>query len=175
MTTAEHSNESSYRELLIEHIFIGELLQYYWLNGSGKIEVLKPQADNGGYDIVLEANGVARYVQLKSRLITAKTPRVNINSALFNKLNWCVIWIWFKEDTQNNKIELKEFWWFGNDDGHKLQINDFKIAKHTKANSKGIKAERPNIKVIPKKEFVKIEDVEKLICKLFGHACLNGR
>ena len=46
----KHSEQSSYREKLIEHLFIGELLKLSWTNGDCQLEVGKPEVDNSGYD-----------------------------------------------------------------------------------------------------------------------------
>lgn len=56
MTTTEHSLLSSYREVLLEHLFAGEVMRHLWISGTKRLEMLKPQVDDGGYDLVLEAN-----------------------------------------------------------------------------------------------------------------------
>ena len=66
MAASNHSLYSRYREMLIEHLFAGEVMRDLWLSGVERIEVLKPQVDDGGYDLVLEARGVVRHVQLKT-------------------------------------------------------------------------------------------------------------
>lgn len=70
----EHFRNSSLRESLIEHLFIGELLKYSWRRGDFSFEVSKPEVDNSGYDIVLEANRIIRHVQLKASTIGGKQP-----------------------------------------------------------------------------------------------------
>jgi hypothetical protein len=61
-----HFLQSSLREKLLEHVFIGELLRCLWRLGRRDIEVLRAEIDASGYDLVLECNGVLRYVQFKS-------------------------------------------------------------------------------------------------------------
>jgi hypothetical protein len=61
-----HSFDSSLREQALGHIFLGQPLAFMWRNGGRDIEVLKSEVDRGGYDLVLEANGVIRHLQLKS-------------------------------------------------------------------------------------------------------------
>ena len=53
-----HSLRSSHREALLEHLFAGEVMKHLWLRGDWRLEALKPQVDDSGYDLVLEANGV---------------------------------------------------------------------------------------------------------------------
>jgi hypothetical protein len=62
-----HYAESSARENLIEHVFLGELLRGLWRKNVRDLEVLRPEVDSGGYDLALEFRGVTRHMQLKSR------------------------------------------------------------------------------------------------------------
>lgn len=64
MNTSDHSLLSSYREMLLEHLFAGEVMRRVWLSGIRRMEILKPQVDDGGYDLLLEANAIVRHVQL---------------------------------------------------------------------------------------------------------------
>lgn len=57
--------ESSFREKLLEHVFVSELLQEAWLGRRQTMEVLRSEVDAAGYDLVLECGGTIRYVQLK--------------------------------------------------------------------------------------------------------------
>ena len=71
----------------------------------------------------------------------------------------------FDEDT----MQLGPFFWFGSAPGDPLpELSDFKVGKHTKPNSEGVKAERERIKVIPKGRFTKVETMEEIYCLLFG-------
>jgi hypothetical protein len=64
--TAEHSLHSSYREMLLEHIFVGEVMRHLWVSGGKRLEILKPQVDDAGYDLVLESDSVVRHIKLKT-------------------------------------------------------------------------------------------------------------
>ena len=62
-----HYQESSYREQIMEYKFLGLLLPEYWRrNWPDRIEVSKPEVENTGYDLILEARGIVRHVQLNS-------------------------------------------------------------------------------------------------------------
>lgn len=50
----EHYLYSSYREVLLEHLLSGEVMKHLWLRGNVRIETLKPQIDDAGYDLVLK-------------------------------------------------------------------------------------------------------------------------
>lgn len=146
----QHNVYSSYREVLLEHLFSGEVMKHLWLRGNIRIETLKPQVDDTGYDLVLEANGVVRHVQLKSSHAGSSTSDVRVNLHLAKKPSGCVVWLWFDPKT----LQLGPYLFFGGPPGHPLpNIADLKVAKHAKGNAQGIKLERPNVRVIPKSRF----------------------
>ena len=176
MTTPDSSTdyrESSFREKLLEHVFVSELLQEAWLNRYQTVEVLRSEVDASGYDLVLECNGVVRHVQLKSSRAGAKTSRQNVNVKLAKKPCGCVVWLIFAEGVTPGRVELS-YLFFGGHPGEPLcsdeKLRAFKPATHTKGDATGYKAERPSICVIPKREFIKIEGITDLMGKLFGLA-----
>src|SRR5829696_2879717 len=165
MTATEHNLHSSYRESLLEHLFSGAVMRHLWLKGIKRMEVLKPQVDDGGYDLVLEARGVVRQVQLKSSHTGSSTGDVRVNVALSEKPSGCVVWMFFDDET----LELGPYLWFGAAPGVALpSLDEHKIAKHTKGNALGVKTERPNLRVVPKRYFQKITTIDELVAKLFG-------
>lgn len=160
-----HSLLSSYREMLIEHLFSGEVMRHVWLSGIKRLEILKPQVDDGGYDLVLEANSVVRHVQLKATFKGSTVRRFNINTGLALKPSGCVICVLFDERT----LELGPYYWFGGAPGQPLpSIKEFEVSKHTKGNAEGVKNLRPNLRVVPLSAFQAIADVPQLAGKLFG-------
>jgi len=159
-----HTEHSSFREKLIEHLFIGELLKLSWKNGQCELEVGKPEVDNSGYDVIFEVKNVIRHTQLKASYIGGKTSRQNIHIRLADKPSGCVIWIYFDENT----LQLGPYYFFGNTPGKPLpEICNAKIAKHTKGDQDGFKAERPNIRILNKGDFTKYDTVECLFKALF--------
>ena len=163
---SKHSEHSSYREKLIEHLFVGELLKLSWINGDCQLEVAKPEVDNSGYDVIAEANRVVRHIQLKTSYIGGKTSRQKVHVKLAEKPSGCVVWIYFNEDT----LELGPFYFFGGKPGEPLPgIEGAKVARHTKGDQVGYKAERPNIRELNKGVFTCFESVEALYSVLFGN------
>ncbi len=82
MSDAVHSLRSSYRESVVEHVMIGELLCYMWEAERGCVEVHKPQVDDSGYDLVLEYGSTVRHVQLKVTSEGGSTRQFNVNTGL---------------------------------------------------------------------------------------------
>lgn len=165
MISTIHTLNSSYREILIEHLFVGEIMRRLWLLGITQFEVLKPQVDDSGYDLVIEANGVVRHIQLKSSFDAAATGQVKASLKLALKPSACVIWVRFDPET----IKLGPFLWFGGAPGLPIpDLASFKVAKHTRANAQGIKQARPNQRSIPRSSFESIPDYDALVTRLFG-------
>jgi PD-(D/E)XK endonuclease len=160
----QHYLKSSFREKLIEHLFIGELLKLSWLEGGCSLEIAKPEVDNQGYDLIAEQNGVIRHIQLKAAHLDAKAANQRVHIALSRKSSGCVVWVYFDEVT----LELGPFLFFGGSAGLLLpSIEGFKVAKHTKANAEGIKAERPEIREITKAQFKRYSTVQEIYDLLF--------
>lgn len=160
--------ESNFREKLLEHVFVSEMLQEAWLNRNKTVEVLRSEVDSSGCDLVLECNGVIRHVQLKSSRKGARTSRQKVNVNLAKKPSGCVIWMLFEEDEEKHKFKIN-YLFFGNGPNEPLpSLDKFRVGMHTKANSQGHKSVRPSIRVIPKGHFIETNGIEELIDKLFG-------
>ena len=160
---SQHTENSSYREKLIEHLFVGELLKLSWLHHACALEVAMPEVDNSGYDLIAEVQGRVRHIQLKTSIVGGKTASQKVHTKLAEKPNGCVVWIYFNEDT----LRLGPFFYF---DVNVKSLGMRKIAKHTKGNKDGVKAERQNIRVVPKGSFTKIESIEDIYARLFEEA-----
>lgn len=164
-TINDHTHHSSYRERLLEHILIGEMMRRLWMKGITHLEVLKPQVDDSGYDLVLEANSVIRHIQLKASHHGSATREIKVNLRLANKPSGGIIWMKFDPVT----LELGPFLWFGSVPGEALpDISSLAVARHTKGNAKGVKSERPNIRLVTKSRFTPVENMDELIVYLFG-------
>jgi len=163
MTNLVVPEQSSALEKVLEHLFVGELLRCLWRRGIRNMEVLRAEVDMGGYDLVLEANGMLRYVQLKSSYRGAKARSVKVNLNLSRKPGGCVIWLRFDPKT----VELGPFLWFGGRRGEEMPSLGDRIARHTKGNKHGIKAERPNIRVLPFAKFATLTTIEDVAENLF--------
>src|SRR6476620_10460783 len=73
MATAQPSwHASSCLEKVLEHRFLAELTSALWLGGVRDFEVLRSDVDSHGYDLVIEANGILRHIQLKAMVCGGK-------------------------------------------------------------------------------------------------------
>src|SRR6267142_5332439 len=159
-----HCADSSLREQALGHLFLGQLLAFLWRNGARDIEVLKSEVDRGGYDVVLEANGVIRHVQLKSSFRGSKVREVDISTKLLHKPDGCILWLEFDRES----LAIERFYWFGDKAGNGLPDLGARISRHSKANSKGEKNERLAHRVVAKGDFQMLADISEVVQKLFG-------
>jgi hypothetical protein len=173
------SSNSSFYEQLVEHTFISEVLQEACFKYRDTIEVLRSEVDAYGYDLVLEFRGVVRHVQLKTSKQDAATRNQKVALNLGEKAGGCIVWIERFKNALKNRIELK-YRFFGKNPDEKLKIElekkddkgnwVYKIAKHTKGNKEGVKAERAKHREVPKSAFRdsgRLMDMEELFLILF--------
>lgn len=159
--------KSSFYEQLVEHVFISEILQEAWFGFGETIEVLRSEVDASGYDLVLECAGVIRHVQLKTSKPTARTASQKIHVRLAEKPSGCVVWLLRHREDGSRRLRLS-YRFFGGAPGAALpSLDDFSVARHTKANAQGVKKKRPNVRVIPKGQFEPIETTRDLLVRLF--------
>jgi hypothetical protein len=160
-----HFLRSSYREMLIEHLFAGELMRHYWQRKESLLEVAKPQVDDGGYDLIIEANGEMRHVQLKSSHQNSRLRETNVALSLANKPGGCVIVVRFEEES----LKLGPFHFFGGRPGEPMpDIRGYKVTRNTRRNKEGGRNERPAHRTIPLSKFEVIPDIFRLAERLFG-------
>src|SRR5882724_1221826 len=159
-----HSSDSSLREQALAHLFLGQLLAFMWQNGGRDIEVLKSEVDRGGYDVVLEANGIIRHVQLKSSFRGSKVREVDVSTKLLRKPGGCVLWLEFDRES----LAIEGLYWFGGKAGTALPDLGLRVSRHSKGNSDGEKNERPIHRVLTRGRFEALADISEVVGKLFG-------
>ncbi|MFE3835591.1 hypothetical protein [Pseudogemmobacter sonorensis] len=59
----KHSRNSVLREIILEHLFVGELLRHLWRAGVTDAEILRSEFDAGGHDLVLSRDALTRHIQ----------------------------------------------------------------------------------------------------------------
>lgn len=163
----KHYLHSSFREKLIEHLFVGELLKHSWQHRECRLEIAKPEVDCHGYDVIAEENGIVRHIQLKASHSRAKAAYQKVHIELRAKPSGCIVWIFFDSES----LSLGPFLYFGGKPGAPLpDLSGYRVAKHTKGNSDGVKSERPSIRKVPKGQFTVYQCFEEVYEALFGHS-----
>jgi len=160
----KESQHSVLREQIVEHAFVTDLLKSLWRKEIFDIEILRSEFDRGGYDLVISSLGVLRHVQLKVLKADGKRAKFNVSLDLAKKPSGCILVILVNDD-----LEAEGYLWFG---AHpKLPLPDsmsLKPAIHTKGDSEGKKAERPNLRSLPRNRFTKVKTFDGVLEKLFG-------
>jgi hypothetical protein len=141
-TDSPDFTKSTYRERLVEQLFVGEVLRYLWGQGVHDVEVLKPVVAHSGYDVVLEYGRVIRHIELKVSNAGGKRKTVNVNIGLQRAPSGCVVWI----NVNQVNLELRPFWWYGAEPGLPLpSLEGFRVGKQPR----GAKQERSSILKYP--------------------------
>jgi hypothetical protein len=155
-----HSYYSSRREKLLESLFAGEVLRELWRRGIYEVDLLHSDIDASGYDIVLEISNEARHIQLKA---STKRKQVVANAKVSDRPSGCIIVMIVSEDT----LSFKEFLWFGNRLGKPCSdVRTFPKARHSKADSAGIKANRQDTYKVSVGKFERVKTFASLVDKL---------
>ena len=70
---SKHSEYSSFREKLIEHLFVGELLKLSWQRGNCTLTIASLEVDNSGCDVIAEDRQFVRHSRVANRGLDAET------------------------------------------------------------------------------------------------------
>ncbi len=159
----KHSRHSTLRERIVEHRFVADTLQYLWKHDIFDIEVLRPEFDGHGYDLVMTRGSIVRHIQLKTG--KAKKPdKVLAGMSLMAKASACLIWIGVDDE-----LNLKRFFWLGGMPGAAIpSLEGFDIARRRTPNTGGIRPERTAHRVIPKTAFQETTGLDDVLTRLFG-------
>lgn len=129
-----------------------------------EMDVLRSEFDAQGHDVVLEAAGVMRHVQLKATVDGGKASSVIINTRLAQKQSGCVVWMSYDRQT----LAIASYRWLGGLPGERLTSLGDRLARQTRANAQGQKAQRLSHRVIAKGSFEQLSSLEQLADRLFG-------
>jgi hypothetical protein len=155
---------STLRERIVEHMFVGEALRKLWLRGVRDVEVLRSEFDAGGYDLVMGRGKIVRHIQFKTATVGGKAASFKVSLKLLDRPSGCVIGL-----VITSQLAIQSYLWFGGEPGKPLpDIGHMKPAKHTKANAQGIKSERPNHRIVRRKQFEEFDTIDAVLDRLFG-------
>ncbi|WP_374406264.1 hypothetical protein [Pelagerythrobacter sp.] len=152
------------REKVVEHVFVAQLSRTLLLDLKMPFEVLRSEFDAFGYDLVIEANGVLRHIQLKATRARGARASVDIQLALAQKPGGCVVWLMVDPDT----LGPGPYLWFGGGPGSALPDPGERAVRHTRADAAGMKKVRPGLRRIPKGAFTRIDTMGELAIMMFG-------
>ncbi|QHL92043.1 hypothetical protein GVO57_14245 (plasmid) [Sphingomonas changnyeongensis] len=161
--SADPAYRSSVLEKVLEYRFLADLLAHL-LTRSIDFDVLRGDVDLQGHDLVIEANGIVRHIQLKATVAGGKRSKVNVNTKLSSKPSGCVVWMRYHPET----LEIGPFGWLGGLPGEPLPDLGTKLVRHSKGNAQGFKAERAGHRIVGRSRFTMVPDISGLAHLLFG-------
>jgi hypothetical protein len=163
LDAAAHFQNSTLRERIVEHVFVGQALRALWCRGVVDVEVLRSEFDAYGYDLVMGRGPIVRHIQFKTGT-SAKPGDVSISTALGSKPSGCIIWI-----RVTPQLEMGPFFWLGGAPGEPLPLLDAygspRRATHNKAGERPL---RKNHRVIPGRDFRRLDAFDQVLEALFG-------
>ncbi len=163
MDTTAHFENSTLRERIVEHVFVGEALRTLWCRGVVDVEVLRSEFDGHGYDLVMARGRIVRHIQFKTGT-SSKPGDVSISMALADKPSGCVLWIRVSE-----KLDLRPFFWFGGAPGDPLPpLDGYAIPMRATPNKAGERPSRKDHRLIPGNQFQRLETLNEVLEILFG-------
>ncbi|WP_051679753.1 hypothetical protein [Pseudorhizobium marinum] len=164
----QHHLNSSLRENIVEHLFVGDALRLLWRKGVVDVEILRSEFDAFGYDLVISAGSLVRHVQLKSG---TKLKPVSTARLLAEKPSGCIVFIEI-----NDGLDLLRFHSFSSKAGMPLpDISAFKTAKRTTPKSDGTKPEPMKHVVVPISKFEMHATLDDLLSSILDVPFLAQR
>jgi hypothetical protein len=154
---------SGAREKILEHRLVSDLAELMMRRGV-ELDVMRGEFDAHGHDVVFEAAGVLRHVQLKAMVAGGKRRDVNVNVRLRSRSSGCIAWMVYDPAT----LRVIEYRWFGGEPGEPLPDIGSTVARHTKGNASGEKAYRTGHRLLGKTKFETLADLGELADRLFG-------
>ncbi|MGL5839230.1 MAG: hypothetical protein ACRCY3_12075 [Sphingorhabdus sp.] len=136
--------------------------------GEHNVDVLRSEVDASGYDLVIEAGSTIRHVQLKAMADGGKRAHAFVNTMLLAKPAGCILWMIYDPAT----LLISHYLWFGGMSGQQLPDLGNKVARHSKGNAQGLKAERAAHRLLARSRFERFEGIAQLgrtDCLLFDH------
>ncbi|WP_251031488.1 hypothetical protein [Paraburkholderia strydomiana] len=162
----QHAVHSVLRERIVEHLFIGHALQRLWQRGVTDVEVLRSEFDAGGYDLVMGFGKVVRHIQFKTVTAGGRATSVTANLKLTDKPSGCILCVVVAPSLA---FDANTYLWLGEAPGMPLtSIRSGRIARHTRANSQGMKPERAGHRVLALNKFVPLGSLDAVLERLFG-------
>ena len=160
------STFSSTREKVLEHRFIADTTAELWRRGVFDFAVSHSEVDNSGYDVIIEAGGITRHLQLKAMQVEGARRNFAFQLRLAQKSSGAAVLMLHDPVT----LAIASYRVFAGLPGERLPPLGEKVARHAKGDATGHKAERPALRLVPLTSFVPVATVSALVDRLFGPA-----
>jgi len=158
------SLQSSKREKILEHKFLGALAGELWRRGHFQFSISRNEVDDSGSDVIVEHGPITRHIQLKARHGEGRAARYAVQRALATRASGCVVLLIHHPRT----LEIEGYRFFGMEPGERLELPDYAPVRHAKGDSTGFKAVRPALANVAIGGFRKVNGIGELVDLLFG-------
>lgn len=150
---------------------IARILEYQLVGAIGAellargrtLEVLKSDVDADGYDLIIEANGIVRHIQLKAKAQGGKARKVTCHTRLAAKPSGCILAITY-DPVSYHAIEYA---CFGGAPGEPLPDIGSNIARRSTHNRAGERPLRTEHRDVRLSEFTRVSSIPELADWLF--------
>lgn len=156
-------NDSSVIEKVLEYHLLAALTAELFRRGAD-FEILRSDIDRHGHDLVIEADGIIRHIQLKGMVRGGRKYDVPVNTRLAAKPSGCVVWM----DYAPESFVLGPFRWLGGSPGAPLPPLGDRLARHSRGNRDGDKGVRAAHREVKRTRFEPLADIAALVDRLFG-------
>ncbi|MGI4733133.1 MAG: hypothetical protein ACRYFW_15515 [Janthinobacterium lividum] len=158
------STYSSTREKVLEHRFISDVTAELWRRRVFDFAVSHSEVDNSGYDLIIEACGTVRHIQLKAMQVAGARRHFDLQTRLTKKQSAAAVLMLHDPVT----LSIEQYRLFAGAPGEPLpSLGDRSVYK-TKGDATGYKAAKPAFRAVPLSRFVPVGDVPTLVDRLFG-------
>ncbi len=161
------THNSSVIAKTLEYRLLGDISAALLLRGQA-LEVLRCDVDAFGHDVVLEAGGIVRHIQLKTKVKGGKNLEVTCHTDLSLKPSGCIIWTTYDPRTYS----AVEYACFGGGPGETLPDIGNVAAKRSTHNGQGDRPVRMRHRIVKYSTFEKFTDIADLVDWLFGEPLL---
>ena len=158
-----HFTQSTLRERIVEHAFVGDALRALWRRGVHDVEVLRSEFDAHGYDLMMTRGRIVRHIQFKTGL--ARRPaKVSLARSLADRPSACAIWIRVSPD-----LDMGPFFWVGGAPGAPTpSLDAYAPSLRPTRNKDGVRPARQNHVDVPGSAFEELATLDEVLKALFG-------
>lgn len=158
---------SSYRESLLEQIFVADIVQAAWRAGLPPVELSHAFVDFRGYDIVATCGPITRHIQLKA--LAGRAKSWPIHRDLASKPSGCCVLLLPSVVDDGARIHQR-YRFFGADAGLAVALHGRPPARGRlvrDAQGAAVHAEKPNHVSVRIGEFTRPAGADALVRQLF--------
>ncbi len=144
-------------ERMLEQRVVADLMEEAWRRGK-RIDVLRAEADDAGYTLLMDSDQASRHVAIFSAPRGADVPHVPVPSTLADRPEGCLVWVEIDDAKAPDRLELR-YLWYGDTPGYSLPPLD---------ELRSVRGGDEQFQLLPRDRFERVGSTGALLEKLFG-------